>query len=74
MVVAVESGTCQSCGQPDCDDLVTLQRIYLRPGRGAGEGEAEVLRTDDIERWCAACRTHYPHQVVSEADGAAPPT
>lgn len=64
-VGGVETGTCQSCGQGDCDDLVTLQRLYLRAGRG--DGEAEVLRTDDIERWCAACRTHYPHQLIGEA-------
>ncbi len=60
----MEIGTCDSCGDPDRDDLVTLQRLYVTP---AGPGEEPDVRVADIERWCAACRTHYPHQPI---DGA----
>ncbi|WCO67079.1 hypothetical protein PO878_21560 [Iamia majanohamensis] len=59
----METGTCDSCGDVDRDDLVTLQRLYVTPG---APGEEPEVRTADIERWCAACRTHYPHQPLPE--------
>ena len=58
----MESGTCDSCGDLEREDLVTLQRLYVTPG-APGEDPTSV-RVDDIERWCAACRTHYPHQLI----------
>jgi len=67
----MEMGACESCGEVGCDDLVTLQRLYVQPDRDGAD--AIVFRVDDIERWCAACRTHYPHQLVSEGDEGQPP-
>lgn len=63
----METGTCESCGTEGCDDLVTLQRLYVTPE--SWDQEATVIRVDDIERWCTACTTHYPHQLVAEGGG-----
>jgi hypothetical protein len=65
----VDHGTCDSCGEVDCDDLLALHRLYVTPE--AWDTEGKVTRVDDVERWCAACRTHYPHVPVG-ADGDAP--
>lgn len=58
----METGTCESCGDTDRDDLVTLQRLYVTP---RSPGEDPDVQVGDIERWCAACRTHYPHQPIT---------
>ncbi len=64
----MESGVCDSCGDTDRTDLVRLHRLYVRPrpaDEGADEGDGPIVtRVDDVERWCAACRTHYPHEGV----------
>jgi hypothetical protein len=65
----VENGTCESCGTVGCDDLFTVQRLYVTPE--SWDREPTVIRVDDIERWCAACTAHYPHQLVSGGDGPA---
>ena len=63
----METGTCDSCGEDDADDLVALHRLYVTPESWDQEGS--VRRDPDVERWCAACRTHYPHELL----GADPP-
>jgi len=46
---------CESCARED-DDLVAVRRVYL------SEGEPTVL--PQVELWCFACRTMYPHEEV----------
>ncbi|MGH9186254.1 MAG: hypothetical protein ACRD0U_10645 [Acidimicrobiales bacterium] len=53
------SGPCDSCGR-DADDLVPVQRVYVTPEAWDTPERVEILA--DVERWCFACRTHYPHQ------------
>lgn len=62
-MAVVETGTCDSCGDLDRNDLVTLQRLYLTPSQ---PGEEPTVQVGDIERWCASCRTHYPHQMITD--------
>lgn len=50
------SGTCESCGVED-DHLSAVHRKYLATTDGIPE---RVL--DEVERWCVACRTSYPHE------------
>jgi hypothetical protein len=51
---------CESCLRLS-DDLVTVQRIYVRANEG---DDSQVIVDPDLERWCVGCRTHYPHQVA----------
>jgi hypothetical protein len=54
------ASTCTSCGD-EATDLETVHRIYLTwSDDGAPTGEQVV---DEPERWCAVCRTQYPHEV-----------
>lgn len=57
--------TCESCGRPD-DDLETVRRVYLTPtgATAPGDDDAEPTLDDHDERWCASCRSTYPHQPV----------
>lgn len=48
------------CGRDD-DELEEVHRVYLLP---------EPQRLDDVEWWCASCRTQYPHEEVGK--GPAP--
>jgi hypothetical protein len=57
----VEAGACDSCGA-DADDLVAVKRHYVTPERWDTPGKVDVV--DEVERWCFACRTHYPHEAV----------
>jgi hypothetical protein len=65
-VPAVETGTCDSCGDGR-DDLVRLHRVYVTPETWDTPGRAVVV--DEVERWCFPCRTHYPHEPVAEGEG-----
>jgi len=58
----VDSGTCDSCGDPGRDDLIALHRLYVTPE--AWDTEGNVTRDPDVERWCSACRSHYPHELI----------
>lgn len=50
-------GTCESCGVDD--ELVTpVRRTYL----AASDGSTAERTVDEVERWCVACLTSYPHQ------------
>lgn len=51
--------TCDSCGT-DADDLHRVHRKYLTPGSWDHDAGERVV--DDVERWCFACLTHYPHE------------
>ncbi len=43
--------------------MVALHRVYVTPGAWDTEEKVEVL--PDVERWCSACRSHYPHQELT---------
>lgn len=51
----ITSGTCESCGTED-EQLVPVHRKYL-----ATDDTAERVLAD-VERWCVACCTSYPHE------------
>ena len=52
--------TCDSCG--DVDAVTPVRRVYVTPEAWDTEPSATVV--DEIEHWCLACRSHYPHQDV----------
>ena len=52
-----ERGSCESCGT-DNEVVYRVRREYLSSEPG---GANTVL--PDVERWCFACCTHYPHQL-----------
>jgi hypothetical protein len=54
-------GSCDSCGRDD-EDVVAVHRRYVTPDDWDTPGRDVVL--DEIERWCVACLTHYPHVIV----------
>ena len=56
-------GVCESCASED-EVIVRVQRYYVTPERWDTPGE--VTEAGE-ERWCFACRTHYPH-VLLEGD------
>ena len=51
--------TCESCGG-DAAELTRVHRKYVTPGAWDREPAERVL--DDVEHWCFACLTHYPHE------------
>ena len=53
--------TCDSCGF-DADELWPVHRVYVTPEAWDTPGSEKVL--DDVEHWCFACLSHYPHQPV----------
>jgi len=55
------SGHCESCGRDD-EEVVSVHRVYVTPETWDTEGKVDVL--DEVEKWCFACRSHYPHQEV----------
>ena len=54
-------GTCDSCGR-DGEELTAVHRMYVTPETWDSPGSSRTL--EDIEHWCYACRTHYPHETV----------
>jgi hypothetical protein len=59
---------CDSCGRDEEGlDLLTVHRVYVTPEAWDTPGKVEVL--DDVEQWCFACRSHYPHQEIEEPTG-----
>jgi hypothetical protein len=52
---------CESCGR-DGEEVVAVHRKYVTPEAWDTPGSEKVL--DEIEQWCIACLTHYPHVVV----------
>lgn len=59
-VPAMATGTCDSCGSEE--DVTEVRRVYVTPEDWDTEGKAEPQA--GTERWCYACRAHYPHQEV----------
>ncbi len=58
---------CDSCGRDEPDaDVEAVHRAYVTPGSWDTEERIDVQ--DEVERWCFACRTHYPHQPVGAAE------
>jgi len=57
-------GICESCGRDD-EDVAAVHRMYVTPEAWDTPGTEKVL--DEVEHWCFACRSHYPHVVVTEA-------
>jgi|688.fasta_scaffold214320_5 hypothetical protein len=53
-----ERGECESCGTPD-EIIYQVQREYMSIEPG---GQSTVL--PDVEKWCFACCTHYPHRIL----------
>ena len=57
-------GRCDSCGRDD-EELTAVHRIYATPE--SWEAPATVQRLDEVEHWCFACLSHYPHERVDES-------
>jgi hypothetical protein len=51
--------TCGSCGS-QVDEVHAVRRKYVTTGSWDEEPSERVL--DEIEHWCFACLTHYPHE------------
>ncbi len=51
---------CDSCGFATTE-LWDVHRVYLTPEAWDTPGSVKVL--EDVEHWCFACRSHYPHEV-----------
>ena len=58
-------GICDSCGS--YDELIAVHRLYVTPE--AWDTPGSVRRMADVESWCFACTTHYPHERI-DADSA----
>lgn len=50
-------GACESCGV-EGELLVAVRRKYL----AAPDGSSAERVLDDVEQWCVACLTSYPHE------------
>jgi len=60
--VGATSERCDSCGG-EATDVVALHRVYVTPVAWDTEEKVEVQ--GDVERWCSACRSHYPYQELA---------
>jgi hypothetical protein len=52
---------CESCGV-EGETLYAVHRMYVTPEAWDTPGSSRTL--DEVERWCFACCSHYPHQPV----------
>ena len=55
--------TCQSCGGSE-DSLTPVRRMYVTPETWESEHKQVVL--PDVEQWCFACMTQYPHERLDD--------
>jgi hypothetical protein len=53
--------TCESCGAAEFT-LFSVRRRYVTPESWDTPGSDRLA--GDVERWCFACCTHYPHEPV----------
>ena len=51
--------TCTSCGA-ETNQLQPVRRKYVVAADWDQEASERVL--DEVEQWCFACLTHYPHE------------
>lgn len=59
----MDTTRCDSCGRDEPPgDVVPVHRVYVTPGSWDTEERIDVQ--SDVEQWCFACRSHYPHQPV----------
>ena len=59
--IVFDTSRCDSCGRDD-EEVVSVRRVYVTPETWDTEGKVDIV--DEVEQWCFACRTHYPHQEV----------
>ena len=52
---------CDSCGA-DSETLYPVRRTYLTPAGPDSEATSRTL--DEVESWCFACCTSYPHEAA----------
>ena len=57
------TSTCESCGSEE-SVLYAVHRQYVTPADWDTPGSERTL--PDVERWCFACCTHYPHEPVAD--------
>ena len=57
-MTAAAAAACDSCGA-EGEVLTSVRRTYVTPESWDTPASARTL--DDVERWCFACRSHYPH-------------
>jgi len=58
---------CDSCGREEpAADVESVHRVYVTPA--AWDTEERIDVQADVERWCFACRSHYPHQVLGATE------
>ncbi|HMQ25086.1 MAG TPA: hypothetical protein PKA98_03795, partial [Acidimicrobiales bacterium] len=50
---------CTLCGRDD-EELFAIHRVYVTPEGWDTPGRADVQ--DEVEHWCFACRSQYPHE------------
>jgi hypothetical protein len=55
------TGQCDSCGR-EGEELTAVHRMYVVPETWDTPGSQTTLT--DVELWCFACRSHYPHEVA----------
>lgn len=51
--------SCTSCGRDD-EEVDAVHRVYVTPEAWDTPGAVDVQT--EVEYWCFACRTQYPHQ------------
>ena len=57
------STTCESCGADD-PVLYAVRRRYVTPESWDTPGSDRLMA--EVEHWCYACCTHYPHEPVGD--------
>lgn len=60
-----DAPACENCARDETDpgDLSPVHRVYLELDEwGEQEPKATILK--EIEQWCRACRSIYPHEEV----------
>ena len=61
--VGEASERCESFGGT-ASDVAPVHRVYVTPAAWDTEERVEVL--DEVEGWCSACRSQYPHQELAD--------
>jgi hypothetical protein len=56
-------GTCTSCGF-EATEVWAVHRVYVTPESWDTPGSERVM--DEVEHWCFACLSHYPHELIED--------